>query len=150
MKAVEDRVNLTSAKLNSAKKAQLDLSSIQKRLTEEQFELENVKKRFLKKNELEKATAQTDALAKQFNLKLKEFSPVLESYLASSGQNKKIQGYPLVITVEGRYVNIGKFIDNWENLPFYMTPYELKIKRVEEGRNELQAMISGTLYAFNQ
>jgi len=147
---LEDNVNLTFAKLKSAKKAQLDLNSIQQRLTEEQLDLENVRSRFLKKNQLEKATAQLEKMARQHDLKLTEFSPILENYLASSEQNQEIRGYPLVITVEGRYINIGKFIDNWERLPFYMTPEEIKLKRKEEGSNELQAMVSGILYAFTQ
>lgn len=150
LKEIENQVNLTFAKLKSAQKAQLDLSSIQQRLTQEQMDLENVRSKFLRKNELEKATSRTDALAKKYKLTLKEFSPVLENYLASSDASQMIKGYPLVITVEGRYIDIGKFIDGWNDLPFYMIPEEIKLKRLDEKSNDLRAMISGVLYAFNK
>ncbi len=145
----ELKLKAISTKLNKARSAQLNLTSIEKRFEEEQKRLIQERTRFLNKNELSVVTETLKKMASRYKLKLLDFSPGLDSYFGTNPDDK-IVALPIDIVVEGYYLDVGKFLEHWQDLPFYMLPNGLELKRANKNENVLHATINGALYTWNE
>lgn len=134
--------------LASANQANFDFDNIEAKLAEEEKRLEVVKTRFVEKNDLAKVSKEVKNFASRHELKLTDFAPVFEDYFADTA-NSEIKGLPLTIIVRGRYLNVGQFIENWKDLPFYLQPTEIAIQRYLPTKNDVEATISSKLYSWN-
>ncbi len=149
LRQAETQLNAISVKLNKARSAQMNLKSIQKKYEEDQKKLIRERTRFLNKNELSVVTRKLKRFSTKFKIKLLDFSPGLDSYFGVSPEDK-IVSLPIDIMVEGYYLNIGKFLEHWNDLPFYMIPNGVELKRAEPDGNILHATISASLYTWNE
>lgn len=144
---LELQVNEIISELNTANHASVDIRNIEDRLAEEEESLKLIKKRFIDRDDLSRATKVIQSLARQYNLQLTDFAPVMGNYFADT-TGAKINPLLLTITVSGSYINIGKFIEDWESLPLYMAAEEIAIKKQKSNSNILTATIGGTLYTL--
>lgn len=135
--------------LATASQANVDIEKIEGKFLQEQKSLEEVRSRFVEKDDLAKVSRKIEEFARGYNLRLTDFAPVFEDYFADTSKGA-IKALPLAITVRGRYLDIGKFIENWENLPFYLEPKGIMIQRVTPFTNDLKAIISSQLYSWNK
>lgn len=134
--------------LASASQANVDIQKIENKLLEEQKDLEKVRSSFVEKDDLAKVSKKINDFARAYNLRLTDFAPVFEDYFADPSKNV-IKALPLAITVRGKYLDIGRFIENWESLPFYLEPKGIQIQRFTPVSNDLKATISTQLYSWN-
>lgn len=149
LKLIEQKLVMTNTKLDNARHAQIDYANVQKRYETDQKRLEEERTRFVGKAELSDVTYRLKDFAKSYKLQLMDFSPVLENYFAASPDDK-IVALPIQIGVHGAYMDIGKFVENWHKLPFYLIPEELKIERENPESNVLVANITAALYTWNE
>ncbi len=149
LQLAETELNTIAAKLNKARSAQMNLQSIQKKYEEDQKRLIRERTRFLNKNELSIVTKKLKFFSSKYKIKLLDFSPGLDSYFGVSPE-EKIVSLPIDIMVEGYYLNIGKFLEHWKDLPFYMIPNGVELKRADPDDNMLHAIISASLYTWNE
>ncbi len=141
-------LNNIAQKVMMARNAQINLDMMKKRFEEEQKRLEQEQSKFIKRDELGKVTKALSQLANRYNLKLVDFSPGLKNYFEV--KEGRIVPLPLSITLIGRYVQIGKFIEEWNSLPFYLIPQELTLERLDKNGYDLQAVIETKLYTWNE
>ena len=145
---IKSRIKEIQNELVSASRANVDLENVEKKLLNEKSKLEEVKARFVEKDELASVSKKLGDFAKDYNLKLTDFAPVFDDYFADTSKTV-IKALPLAITVTGAYLDIGRFIENWENLPFYLEADEISVQRITPVSNNLEATISSKLYAWN-
>ena len=100
-------------------------------------------------SQIRETAAELQRFAKTYNLKLMDFSPVLETYFAANPEDK-IVSLPIEISVHGTYLDAGKFIENWHQLAFYLIPEEIKIERVDADENQLDVTVMASLYTWNE
>ncbi len=149
LKKINQDVDIISAKVKNARHAQMDYSNVQKKYEEDQKRLIQERTRFVNKNDLSDVTYRLQKFAADYQLKLMDFSPELQAYFAASPEDK-IVPLPIVISVNGGYLDTGKFLENWYQLPFYLIPEEITIERIEEGGNELKSTTTASLYTWNE
>ncbi len=135
-------------KVQIAQKAKTNLDNIKDKFSKEQNRLEKERSKFVKKEELGKVTKQLQRLARNYNLKLLDFSPNFQDYFKE--KEEQIIPLPISILVEGRYIQVGKFIEKWEQLPFYLIPESIVIQLKDEKATAVQAAITSNLYTWNE
>ena len=139
------RFEEVSSKLKYARR---DLGMIENRLDKKKEALADVKTRIVDRKNLSNITEALRNRAQDFKLEITDFTPVLENYFETTG-NSQVKPLPLVITVSGRYLQIGKFIESWDNLNFYLTVHEIIVEKLDVHSNELTATITCNLYTWN-
>lgn len=145
---VKSRIKEVRNDLASASQATVDIENVEKKLLDEKRKLTAVKAKFVEKDGLASVSKKLGNFAKNYNLKLTDFAPVFDEYFNDTSKTM-IKALPLAITVNGTYLDIGRFIENWENLPFYLEAKEVSIQRSAPVSNNLEATISSKLYAWN-
>lgn len=145
---VNEKLSTIVQKVKTAKRAKRNIDNVQDRYELIQKKLEKQKSKFIRRNELSRVTSRMDEMAKDFNLKLVDFAPALENYFARD-QAAVIVTLPLVVTVEGNYIDIGRYLENWYKLPFYITTEEIELAGKNENQTTLESKISAKLYTWN-
>ncbi|APF19325.1 hypothetical protein Calab_3632 [Caldithrix abyssi DSM 13497] len=135
-------------KVNMASNAKSNLENIKKRFEQEQIQLEKEKAKFVRRENLGQVTERLQSLAEKYNLKLVDFSPGFKDYFEQ--KDKKIIPLPLTITLVGQYLAIGKYIEQWQELPFYILPQSIIMERLDENGYDVQAVIDTKLYTWNE
>ncbi len=136
-----------NSKVHMAQSAKINLVNMRNRYQTEQDRLQKEKSKFVRKQDLGKVTKALQDLAKKYDLKLVDFSPGFRDYFEK--QDEKIIPLPLSITLVGRYLSIGKFLEEWENLPFYLIPVSIILEKSDENGYDIQAVIESKLYTWN-
>jgi len=149
MALVQRQLDESLRKLSNANHAKIDLKNIEARLNREKQNLADIKSHFIYKTELARVTEDLRRRAEKFDLVLTDFAPVLDNYFVDT-LHTEIKPLPLAITVTGKYLDIGRYIESWDQLPFYILPNEIKIEKLDEKSNDLQATVTGNLYAWNK
>jgi Tfp pilus assembly protein PilO len=145
---VSAQLNDFNLKVGQARRAQSDIKVVESRFQVEALQLENEKSRFIKKNELSIVTTQMDQMARKYNLKLEDFSPSMENYFENT-PDAKIMTLPVEITVTGLYLDLGRYLENWPQLPFYILPHAISIEPVDLESNVIRTRIMTKLYTWN-
>jgi len=143
------QLKIISTKVWNARKAKSSLDLMKTKYEEEQKNLIKEQTRFINKNNLSLVAEKLQIFAKKNNLKLMDFAPLLDSYFSEPKQ-KKIVTLPINIGINGRYLDIGRFLENLPTLPFYLVADEILLKRVSPKQNILRAEIKAKLYAWNE
>ncbi len=148
IQVLDSQLKQTFAQLKSANHAKVDMKNIELRLEKEKKNLENLKKRFVDKNNLTEVTITMKHFASRYGLELVDFAPVLENYF-SQNPKSRVLPLPLAITIKGDYIQMGRFIEDWQKLPFFIIPEEIVVEKPDENKNDLQAVVTGKLYCWN-
>ncbi len=148
LKQYQIKLSEINDKLRSVKKAEGDIESMEQRLADVKSELDVIKSRFVDRKNLTQVTEVIKKSSAEYDLKITDFTPVLDSYFENEG-NETVKALPIVITMEGRYLNIGRFLENWKNLKFYLIPKEVIIEKLNPESNILTATITTNLYTWN-
>ncbi len=133
----------------SARHAKSNLDQMKTKYQTEKQNLAREQDRFISKDELFDVAKKLKSFAGDYNLKLMDFAPVLDSYFSDMNTGKIIT-LPINIALHGNYLDIGKFVEDWPELPFYLIADEIEFKRVKENQNLLRADIKVKLYAWNE
>jgi Tfp pilus assembly protein PilO len=138
----------TENKFNNANHAKLELENIREKLNLENEKLEKIKLKFITKNELSSITFQMRDRTKKHKLKLIGFTPIFEQYFADTSK-ALVKALPFSITLSGKFIDIGKFIESWANFNFYIVPDEIHLVKMNNKTNNLEAVIVGRFYAWS-
>ena len=136
-------------KVEKAKLAKNNISKLKDKYEQEQKKLLLEKERFVNRNDLSLVTKELKNFAVKNKLTLLDFAPAFTSYFSDSTK-EKVSTLPIEIKVQGKYFDIGHFIEGWEHLPFYLIARDLEIARTEQGSNLLNAKIIAVLYTWNE
>lgn len=146
---LQKQLRETINKFNNANHAKRDLENLREKLMLENKKLDAIKNRFILKNELSAVTSQMRDMTKKHKLKLIDFTPVFKFYFADTSKTP-VKALPFSITVTGKFINIGKFIESWDNFNFYIVPDEIHLIKMNSKTNNLEAMIVGRFYAWSR
>lgn len=149
LREVTTELNTSTSKVQAARFAKLNLDQMQKKYAVEKENLSQKQSRFINKNEMSVVAKKLKIFAREYNLKLMDFAPVLDTYF-SEMQTGKIVVLPINIALHGKYLDIGKFVEDWPQLPFYLIADEIELVRVVENQTMLRAEIKSKLYAWNE
>jgi Tfp pilus assembly protein PilO len=144
----QGKLEQISDKLKNARNANINIRHIEEKFKEQQARLDQEKSKFIRKDQLTIVTSSMNSFAGQYDVRLMDFTSTDENFMLS-GQTTKVIALPIMITVHGDFINIGRYIENWPTLPFYVIPEMITISRLQEGQNLLQAQISARLYTWN-
>jgi len=144
----QTKLDQVSDKLKNARNANINIRHIEEKFKEQQARLDQEKSKFIRKDQLSQVTSSMNTFASQYDVRLMDFTSTDENFILS-GQTSKVIALPIMITVHGDYLQIGRYIENWPTLPFYVIPDMITIKRIQEGQNLLEAQISARLYTWN-
>ncbi len=80
--------------------------------------------------------------AKKFNVRFVSVRPPgLDTILAQETPDVPIRPFPIEVTCQGKYLDIGRFVESLKNFPFYVKVHELEMT----GKNELRPEIETRL-----
>lgn len=133
--------------IQNAQNANINLDKIEKEAERAEQELNEIRSKFVNRDDLSRVTENLRKLAQKHHVEITDFSPVLDSYFDDS-ENESIKPLPIVLTVIGRYLEIGRFVENMKNLDFYLTPREILIEKMDAESNDLEATITCNLYTW--
>ena len=142
-------LKLTANKFNTAKLAEKDLENIRLKLHEQEKKLEAIKGKFIYKNQLRDITGRMQQITKGYNLRIADFTPELQSSFSDTS-TVSAGPLPFSITVSGKYMDIGKYLESWSDLEFYIMHEEIFIRKKNPKQNILEAEIIGNLYAWSK
>ncbi len=136
---VLERVNLALHSLETTRKT----------LQQEKTELANIRAGFIRSQHLSTFTRSVEELAQTHRLKLVDFSPAVENFLQDSVKTP-VRPLPLSMVVEGRYLDIGAFLEAWQNFPVYVTIEGIAIEKVEGSPVRVRATVRARLYTLEE
>lgn len=137
----------TVNKFKKAKLAEKDLVNIQAKLANQEEKLELIKSKFIHKTELSDISRRMKQATSNHNLKLIDFTPAFQNYFSDTSK-APIKLLPFSITVSGKYLNIGRYIESWNDLEFYIISDNISVKKKNSKSNIVEADITGRLYAW--
>ncbi|MFZ0388918.1 MAG: type 4a pilus biogenesis protein PilO [Calditrichia bacterium] len=135
-------------KLRVAQRAKQDLELIRQRRERVQDDLTKIENRIIQQDNLVELTAVLQEKAAQNSLEIYDFTPVLESYFSSEG-NEKVKALPVMISLRGRYLNIGRFLDDFSRFDYFLIPREIVLEKLNPGDNDVTATVTTSLYTWN-
>jgi len=144
---INSELQATLNKFNKAKFAMTELNKIQAELVNQEEELNRFNSRFIARSQLTRITIKIRNFTAKYNLKLVDFTPLFNIYFADTSR-APIRALPFSVTVEGKFLDIGKYLENWERQDFFMIPDEIFVKELPARTNVLEANITGRLYAW--
>jgi Tfp pilus assembly protein PilO len=147
--AIENQLRRTIKKFNTARHAKRDLEHTREMLFHEKEILADIQSKFIKKGDLSSITFQMRDKTREYKLLLIDFTPVFKYYLADTS-NSPVKPLPFSITVSGKFLDIGKFIESWEKFDFYIIPDEIHLSKFSSKTNKLEATIVGRFYAWEK
>ncbi len=145
----ENKLSALNQQMRNVRQAERKLDHVEQKLEKSKEELSQIKSRFVNRDNLSYVTKKLREMALKYNLEIEDFSPVLDSYFEESG-NDRVKALPIALTVIGRYLDIGKYIQNLEQLDFYLIPMEINIDKKVFEKNDLSATITCNLYTWNR
>ena len=149
LESLNNELQVNSEKLLAARNAKMNLEQVRKKFEAEQKNLAKAQGRFINKNDLSTVAQNLNKTAKSYDIKMMDFAPVLDKYF-SDISSAKIIALPINIAFHGSYLSIGKYIENWSELPFYLIADEISIYRVNPNQNLIRAEIIAKLYTWNE
>jgi Tfp pilus assembly protein PilO len=85
--------------------------------------------------------------AKRYNVRFVGVRPPgLDTLLTQETPEVPIRPLPLEVTCQGKYLDIGHFIESLANFPFYVKVYELEMTSKTELRPEIEAKLLINIY----
>jgi|UniRef100_A0A7C3UQG0 Tfp pilus assembly protein PilO len=85
--------------------------------------------------------------AKRYNVRFVGVRPPgLDTLLTQETPEVPIRPLPLEVTCQGKYLDIGHFIESLANFPFYVKVYELEMTSKPELRPEIEAKLLINIY----
>ena len=149
LETTETELNNIIDKVDKANMAKNNYQEMTNKYSEQSALLASVKSKFIHKSEISTVASKLKLFARKYNVELMDFSPAFDKYFEVKTQ-EKISLLPLELSVRGRYLSIGAFLENWPELPFYLTQDELALWRIEEKQNDLNAEIKASLYIWDE
>ncbi len=137
-----------SEKLEKAQNARLNLKKIAEQLELSRQQLREVQNRFITQEDLSRVADDLKRLAQKHGIELKDFTPLLKAYFNRSKEGK-ISPLPIVLLVEGRYLAVGRYLEDWENFDYYLVPKQISIEKMNPESNQLTVTIFCDLYIRN-
>jgi len=144
---IESELQETSDKFSKANLALNELQHTQKVLKEKKAEINEINARFIEREQLRKITLKIRNFTQDYNLRLIDFTPLFNLYFADTSA-APIKALPFSVIVRGKFLEIGRYLENWERREFFMIPDEIKVRKYNTRTDVLEATITGRLYAW--
>ncbi len=138
-----------NSRLKNAQQAKVSMQGITTRLQQAEDRLKETKSHFIRRTQLSEVTTALTRLAKKHNVRVKDFSPVLDTYFDDNGP-QQIRPLTTFIIVTGSFLNVGRFIENWSDLEFYMVPDKVIFEKLDPASNDLTVTITTRLFTWNE
>ncbi|NOX38453.1 MAG: hypothetical protein GXO78_13045 [Calditrichaeota bacterium] len=122
------------------------LEQIQQQVDSLSRVLKAVERRFLTVREFPRVLRETAALATPLGLQIFSADPDIESFEAIVEDTARVKPLYMMWRLRGSYLQIGKFLQAWENLPFYQMPVAVEIQRLEKKPRVLEARIRSRVF----
>ncbi len=144
---VEKELSVNTGRFNNASHANRDIANVKMKYEEGLESLKKIERRFIYRKELADITARLQHHARKFDLELIDFTPIFRVYFADTSSSP-VKRLPFTLTVSGSYLDIGRFIESWPDMAFFITPGQLYLGKTGKKSNRIEADITGLLYAW--
>lgn len=114
--------------------------------------LEEAQREFMSKvaprSDLLDIVRKTVTLAQPYNLTFTEMQPPgLDTLLHTENPEKPLQPVPFVLTFQGRYLDIARFIESLKDFPYFLRTPEIEITAKEELKPVVEVRLLINIYA---
>ena len=111
-------------------------------------DVEKMKEKIPSKDRLLYVTKTIERIAKQYGLKLLKISPEKNILFSEEDPGSSIIKIPINIWVVGRYFNLGKFIESFDNFPFLLKAGSITISGDDDNYPELDIFFEVNAYLY--
>ncbi len=144
---VEKELKVNTSRFNNASHANRDITNVKLKYEERQESLRKIEKRFIYRKELGNITEKLQGHAQRYGLRLIDFTPIFRVYFADTSSSP-VKRLPFTLTVSGSYLDIGRFLESWPDMEFFITSGQLYLGKTGKKSNRIEADITGLLYAW--
>jgi len=106
---------------------------------------DQLKERIPSKNRLLELTRQLERQAGRFNVTVDRIVPTKEA-LFTAGPAEPVTRVPIQMWLEGEFLNIGKFLESFETMPFLLHAGEVQISTEDENYPSLDVFLTAYVY----
>lgn len=111
--------------------------------------LKEVEEHFISLREFPRALQETAGLAFPLRLRVMGADPQLQRFEATRTDSSRVHPLYLEWRVRGSYFQIGKFIQDWNKLPFEQLPVGIELQRLQRPPFLLEARITSKVFIVN-
>ncbi len=144
---LQSKLDITTSKFENATHAKNEVAHVREKLQQTNDQLANIRAHFIRRENLRDVTDALKVQTRKYNLSFDEFTPIFKAYLQDKSKGP-MKALPFSISITGNYFKIGKFLDSWKAMPFFIFPDEIYLTKMEKRSDRLKANISGRLYAW--
>lgn len=138
-----------NTKISSASKASNNLEEIESSLNRLKSELANLEKKIVDKSQLESFAKLMYSEAQKYKLTIINVSPIVNYYFKLVDQESDenyVTRLPFEMNLTGDFLSFTKFLDNLENLPFYIHLEGMNIEISKEDPDKLEIHLLSSVF----
>lgn len=104
--------------------------------------------RVVPRSEMLTTLRQMAQIATEYRVRFLEIAPPsLDSLLQQESPTAPLRGVPFLVTVQGRYMDIGRYVESLDKFPYFVRVPDFEINAREDIRPEVEAKLLVNLYA---
>ncbi len=124
-----------------------NVEELETTLSDEQEAIEGLRNKILPSGELNTVAGHLSAHAVANQVILVDLNSDLNNF-ASAASDESIQGMLVQFELRGKYIQIGGFMQDLDELPFYLRPTRVLLSKLKSG-SELKAEVDARIYSWN-
>jgi Tfp pilus assembly protein PilO len=104
--------------------------------------------RVVPRSEMLTTLRQMAQLAANYKVRFLEIAPPsLDTLLRQETPAAPLRGVPFMVTVQGRYIDVGRYVESLDKFPYFVRVPDFEINAREDIRPEVEAKLLVNLYA---
>jgi Tfp pilus assembly protein PilO len=104
--------------------------------------------RVVPRSEMLTTLRQMAELAASYKVRFLEIAPPsLDTLLRQETPTAPLRGVPFLVTVQGRYIDVGRYVESLDKFPYFVRVPDFEISAREDIRPEVEAKLLINLYA---
>ncbi len=138
-----------NTKINSASMASTKIEEIEKLLEKMKAELTMLEQKIVDKSQLEDFAKLMESEAKKYRMTIINVSPIVNYYFSISENNPSgtyIARLPFEMNLIANFMSFAKFLDNLDNLPFYIHLEGIKMEESTDEPGVLNIQLLSSVY----
>lgn len=139
---IKEETRALKAKIGELRKLAKETEVLKTRIAKLEEENKEFVARIAPRSEVLQLAKQLSEEAKKYNIRFLSIRPPgLDTLLTEETKETPLRPIPFEIVLQGRYLDIGKFIANLSKFPYFIKVYELEFT----GKDEIKPLIEGRI-----
>jgi Tfp pilus assembly protein PilO len=103
--------------------------------------------RVMPRSEMLGMLQQLSSMAQSQRVRFLEIAPPgLDTLLEEESSNRPVRGVPFYITLQGRYIDIGRYVESLDRFPYFVRVPDFEVNAREDIRPEVEVKLLVNLY----